>query len=85
MPRRRDEPALYVALSLRQVPKAHLRNLNSKNTLEKDAAIDAIAEVVSSALQRQFEMTFKDVRDDSRGSMAGMTRKDLGWRDDSEA
>lgn len=79
MPRRRDDPSLHIALALRQVHKSHLKNLASKNTLEKDAAIDAVAEVVSSALRRQFEMTFKDVRDDSPGAMAGMTRKDLGW------
>lgn len=80
-----DDPALYVSLALRRVGRAQLKNLTSKNTLEKDVAVAAVAEEVSNALRTHFEMAFKKTPVAGPSATTGMTRKDWGWGDEIDA
>jgi CHASE3 domain sensor protein len=58
-----DDPALYIAISLKMLKSAEIKAMLSKLPVERDAAAEAIAEKIAKDLATQFDMKFRRIVD----------------------
>lgn len=54
----KDDPALYIALALTNLPKSVRSGLSSKHNLERQKAVDEATAAIVETLRRQFELKF---------------------------
>lgn len=74
MPKKTDDPVLYIGHALAMAPSAQLRAMIGKNMAEKEQAREALAEAIADTLGKQFNLTFKGMQMDYSVSSTGVSR-----------
>lgn len=74
MPKKSDDPVLYIGHALAMAPASQLRAMTGKNVGEKEQARDALAKAIAETLETQFELSFKGMQMDYSRSSTGASR-----------